>query len=378
MTDAPHLERRFRAPGPKRLLALDGGGIRGILTLGYLARIEALLRERTGRPDLVLADYFDLVGGTSTGSIIAAGLALGWPVERIRGLYRSVGRDAFRPKRSWFGPVGRMLGAKFAARPLEELLRRELGERPLGSDDLRTGLMVVVKRVDTGSVWVLTNNPRHRFWDDNRDFRLWEVIRASTAAPTYFRPRRFGDVGGGEPGVFVDGGVSMHANPALQLLMTATLGGFGFGWPLGEERLLLVSVGTGSFTPKASLAAVERFNNLNWATLIIGQLMADAGELGETVLQWLSSSPTAREIDLQIGDLGGDQLGGKPLLTYLRYDTDLDKPSLARLGIDRSAAEARALRDMSNTSNLAELDAIGEAAAAVQVRTEHFPAAFDP
>jgi uncharacterized protein len=68
------LLERLLAPGPKRVLALDGGGIRGILSLGFLARMEALLRGRHGRPGLVLADYFDLIGGTSTGSIIAAGL----------------------------------------------------------------------------------------------------------------------------------------------------------------------------------------------------------------------------------------------------------------------------------------------------------------
>ena len=93
MSDA--LRARLREPGPKRLLALDGGGIRGLVTVGYLARIEALLRERHGRNDLVLADYFDLIGGTSTGSIIATGLALGWEVARIRELYLELGEKAF-------------------------------------------------------------------------------------------------------------------------------------------------------------------------------------------------------------------------------------------------------------------------------------------
>ena len=64
------LLQRLRAPGPKRILALDGGGIRGALTLGYLKRIEAILRTRHNRPDLRLCDYFDLVGGTSTGAIM--------------------------------------------------------------------------------------------------------------------------------------------------------------------------------------------------------------------------------------------------------------------------------------------------------------------
>ena len=60
------LAERLSQPGPKRLLALDGGGIRGVLTLGYLAEIEANLRIRHDDLRLVLSDYFDLIGGTST------------------------------------------------------------------------------------------------------------------------------------------------------------------------------------------------------------------------------------------------------------------------------------------------------------------------
>src|SRR6516165_1075454 len=63
-----HLDR---STGPKRILALDGGGIRGILTLEYLSAIENILRTRSGRGDFLLCDYFDLIGGTSTGSTIA-------------------------------------------------------------------------------------------------------------------------------------------------------------------------------------------------------------------------------------------------------------------------------------------------------------------
>ena len=54
------LSKRLHSPGPKRILALDGGGIRGLVTLGLLARVEKILRERLNRADLVLSDYFDL------------------------------------------------------------------------------------------------------------------------------------------------------------------------------------------------------------------------------------------------------------------------------------------------------------------------------
>src|SRR5918996_1214297 len=88
--------QKLDAPGPKRLLALDGGGIRGLITIEILAEIERLLRERLGRDDrFVLADVFDYVAGTSTGAIIATCVALGLPVARIRDFYLSNGKAMF-------------------------------------------------------------------------------------------------------------------------------------------------------------------------------------------------------------------------------------------------------------------------------------------
>ena len=75
---------RLTAPGPKRILALDGGGVRGMLTLGFLEQLERLLRDRHQRPDLRLCDYFDLIGGTSVGATMAAGLAIGMDVTELR------------------------------------------------------------------------------------------------------------------------------------------------------------------------------------------------------------------------------------------------------------------------------------------------------
>ena len=372
----PLLER-LKAPGPKRLLALDGGGIRGLIALGYLSRIEEILRRRHKKPDLLLCDYFDLIGGTSTGAIIATLLALGWAVEDVRKMYLTLGRVAFKPRKSWFGPLGRLIGAKFDEIPLEELLKQHMGDRTLDSTDLRVGLMLIVKRADTGSVWVLVNIPGHRFYEKNRKMPLWELVRSSTAAPTFFKPRFISNVGGGEEAVFVDGGVSMHNNPALQLLMVATLEGFGLKWPLGEERLLLCSVGTGGFNRLATSETLKKFSNLHWLAILITQLMQDASELNQTLLQWMSCSPTAKFIDRQIKTLGSDHLSYSPLLSYLRYNVELEKSGLEEIGVQFTAKEVDSLKQMSNFRNISRLDRIGSVAAAIQVREEHFPRVFD-
>src|ERR1700726_3969133 len=87
-------------PGPKRILALDGGGVRGAITVAFLERIEALLSQHQGRP-IRLGDYFHLVGGTSTGSIIAGALALGFTAAQVKDIYTRLAPLAFvRRKRS--------------------------------------------------------------------------------------------------------------------------------------------------------------------------------------------------------------------------------------------------------------------------------------
>src|SRR5437762_13688187 len=77
--------------GPRKLLACDGGGIRGIISIEVLARIESELRKSSGNPKLVLADYFDYVAGTSTGAIMATLIALGYSIDETRDVYLRTG-----------------------------------------------------------------------------------------------------------------------------------------------------------------------------------------------------------------------------------------------------------------------------------------------
>jgi predicted acylesterase/phospholipase RssA len=382
---AQHLDPKIT---PKRILALDGGGIRGVLTVGMLREIETLLRARFGDPKLCLADYFDLIGGTSTGSIIAAGLALGMSVDEIHAHYLRLGDAVF--KRSLLRPG--IVRAKFDAAPVSRALKSVFGERTLASPDFKTGLMVMAKRYDTGSPWPLSNNPRAKYFGlrensrtiPNGEFPLWRVVRASTAAPHYFDPETI-EISRADParslkavsGEFVDGGVSTANNPALQLVLTATVEGCNFGWQTGADKLLVVSVGTGRKDPALGIPSGLKATAAARALASLASLMDDCGELVETVMQWLSVSPTARDIDREILK-AAPPLSGGALLSYVRYNVFFEKPwAQTHLGVQWSDEKIAALALMDEPKNMPDLDEVGRLAGRRLVKPEHFIPAFD-
>lgn len=370
--------------GPKRILALDGGGLRGIVTLSFLAEIEAILRDRHGSAEnFRLSHYFDLIAGTSTGSIIAAALARGMAVAEITKKYLELGQRVFQ--KSWLRQ-GYVRAFYDEAGLIEELKHVYGANTTMGDPSLQTGLLVVTKRLDSGSIWPISNNPRGKYYGPrpnnavivNSAYPLWQVVRASTAAPRYFDPERIEisrGKGGEVPviGDFVDGGVSPYNNPALQALMYATMDGYRIGWPTGADRLMLVSLGTGSRDSKITPARVAAENALKSML----SLMDDCAELVETMLQWMSSSPTAREIDRELGDLRHDLIGAAPLISYLRYNVALTQDSLTNLGLKFDDEKVEGLSAMDDPANMTALQGIGAKAAKRKVCAEDFPSSFD-
>jgi hypothetical protein len=405
-------DRHLFGPGPKRILALDGGGVRGAITVAFLERIEELFCKHHGK-QVRLGDHFDLVGGTSTGAIISGALALGFQGEQIKDLYTRLAPLAFK-RQAWSIPI---LQAKFDVRGLRREIEEIVGDLELQSEKLITGLCVVTKRIDTGSPWILANNPKAPYWEDapghdgNKRYKLATLVRASTAAPHFFDPelipinsrksqlpqetaapldtpllarfaqailerlrlrsKRVPDTT--DYGLFIDGGVTPHNNPSFALLQMTSLKPFQLCWPPGPDRLSVTSIGTGTFRPRISYQDLgfTRFPQLAYHALM--SMMTDAEMLVLAQMQWLGECPAPWVINSEIGTLAGDGPPGGKLFRFVRYDVRLEKEWLAKeVGIDVPEADLVRYRCMDDPGIVGDIYDIARRAAEKQVKAEHF------
>ncbi len=364
--------------GVKRILSLDGGGIRGALTLGYLEKIESIVKSIY--PKYRLCDYFDLIGGTSTGAIIAAGLSIGLSVKEIREKYLDIGSKIFQKKRKWWN-LQKYLKASYDDSVLNKKLQDIFGDILIGDHEIKTGLCIIAKRADTNSIWPVINHPKGKFYNSpegkNKNIPLWQMVRASCAAPSYFKPQKI-QIGGNINAPFIDGGVSMANNPALTLLMVATLKGFPFKWKLSEKKLSLISVGTGHRVFNKLTKDIDNAWLYTWAKNVPNMLMQDASWQNQIILQWLSKSKTPKTIDMEIGDLNDDLIAGKSLINYLRYDFSITNENLNNLNLPKKYIRKYTNKDitnlieMSNAENRFLLYQIGKKAGEKEVLIDHF------
>jgi hypothetical protein len=270
----------------------------------------------------------------------------------------------------------RYLYYKYRSQELNRVLQRILGaETKLGTADLKTLLLIVLRNATTASPWPVSNNPNAMFNqpelpDCNLELPLWQLVRASTAAPTFFPPevielgpRKF---------TFVDGGVSTYNNPAFLLFLMATLKAYRLIWLTGEDKMLLVSVGTG-----AESLADEKLRPSGGIILRHVVRLPLAFFLSSVIEQDLLCRVFGKcvfgdPIDSELGDLVGEEGGGlvsPKLFTYARYDVELSRSGLQSVGIiDIRVAKIRGLDCI---RAMPELRRIGEATAE-KVRKEHF------
>ena len=297
---APLFQKKLDRQGPRRLLALDGGGIRGVITLEVLAEIECQLQQHFSRgDDFVLADFFDYIAGTSTGAIIGTFLALGMRVAEVSRFYEESGPAMFDKA----GLVERFRRGKFRDEKLAERLREVIGEKTgdplatLSTPRLRTLLMIVLRNATTDSPWLVSNNPSAKYNALTRGTATCTSRSGNSFAVALRRPLTFPpetvSIGGSEF-IFVDGGVTMYNNPAFQLFLMATVEAYNLSWPAGEKEMLLVSIGTGTDRKGERQPRSREMNLIYNASSIPSALMLAASNEQDFLCRVFGQMPRGR------------------------------------------------------------------------------------
>lgn len=269
------------------LLSIFGGGIKGIIPAKVISHIEEKMREISGNSELKIAEKLDLLSGTSTGGIIALSLAMegenktpALNASSVLDLYLTKGSKIFyhSPEyviRSMFG----LDEAKFPEKSLESVLEEYFQDRTLLN--LVKPVLVAAHNIKTGSLFFFTS---HDISKTGRNFYLKDAARATSAAPTLFRPAKITSIppvdGMPEDYTMIDGGVFAN-NPVLCAFVEA----LKINPELKPENILTISLGTGKADRTINEDRVAESGALDWLPYILDILMNDAVDLPDYQLK---------------------------------------------------------------------------------------------
>ena len=262
-----------------RILALDGGGIRGIIPATIMQYVESEIQRKTGNKNARIADYFDLLAGTSTGGILSciylapnpepgpnkpstefdASQALQFYVDEGFGIFNGSKISAWRR-------LGGLLNAtEFNPAFIENLFKARFKDLKM-HELLKPCLVTTYNMEKKNSYFFVSNEPE----DLKREFYVRDVARSTSAAPTYFPPAKIKNLATGEKMVNIDGGVFAN-NPSMCAYAEARNTHFeerGVKEPTASDMLIL-SIGTGGGSFKLpDLNKSQKWGVIKWAKSI--------------------------------------------------------------------------------------------------------------
>jgi len=317
----------------KKILSIDGGGIRGIIPAAIFANLEERLKLASGDRNLRLADKFDLLAGTSTGGILAV-LYLSpkrYSASQILEFYRELGPILFhrglgQRLKSGFG----LFSSRYKEDALYDFAKRILGDATISevakdclitSYEMTSRKALLFTRSDTGKYGTLA------------DYRLCDIVRATSAAPTYFPPAKVYPIssdllradGVSEDNIpfrnLVDGGIYAN-NPSMCALVEAVK-----LWPEeGVRNFLMVSAGTGKAERSYPYERVRRFGYIGWLSPILDIMLSSVAETVDYQIKQLCKTL----------DCHGN---------YIRIE-----PSLLNADVDMDRATQRNIRDLADAA----------------------------
>jgi hypothetical protein len=340
----------------RTILSVDGGGVRGIIPLACLVRLES----RLGRP---CREIFDMAAGTSTGAVIAGGIALGVSARGLLALYRELATQAFQ-RLPWWKILLNLGNHRYSVDFIARLLTEIGADLPLNS--LPIDVMITAKNTRTGRTDFLVRDQTDnaQLWGD---LPLRDAVLASITAPTYFPPHQAHYRG--EDFIWVDGGVGVAGNPCYQATVEALAYSGGRYLP-GETRML--SFGTGRLPHTID---APRASAVDWGVWVLSELLEDSADWQSSITrreygasgrldfrryqldlspQVMSELGVAVPPGVDLGDIGMDAVWAVDLLEQIGRAfadrIDFDAPDGLDLGIPSSSAAARRLRRAGRTA----------------------------
>jgi predicted acylesterase/phospholipase RssA len=268
----------------RRILTIDGGGVRGVIPAVALAALEGALKGR-------VRDHFDFVAGTSTGALIAAAVAAGVPAERIVAMYVERAPQLFR-KVPIISTLQRIVqGRMYDVGRLHRFIRQELAAKGAGDwrlNDVPLDIMITAKGLANGHQWYFVKDQPSNSGRTGR-LALADCLTASAAAPTFFAPWT---ITGFEPeGPMVDGGTGVAGNPVYQACVEA----FGYMDRYHPSETIVVSLGTGQFLARRPPTWIY-----SWLGWLLSELLRSPGEQQTELVDRHFPEATFYRIDVRL------------------------------------------------------------------------------
>lgn len=282
-----------------RVLTIDGGGIRGILPGQILVKLERIIQKKLGDDSAKIGDFFDMVAGTSTGGILTTFLLCPgedgkakYPAKEAVNLYLEKGNEIFHKSFArTIKSLGGIVDEKYSFENLESILKEKLGEDLMLSDLISPCL---VPSYDIENRRAMFFNQIEAAKNSHYNFKVWEVARATSAAPTYFEPKQISSQTGNTYNL-IDGGVFAN-NPALcAYVETREHIKNEDGKGATAKDMFMVSIGTGAVERPYSYDKAKNWGVAEWLKPIVDIMMTGSAETVDYQLKHIFDSEGVKD-----------------------------------------------------------------------------------
>lgn len=272
-------EKKYKGKKNFKILSLDGGGIKGIFPAQYLAKVE----EKTGK---LTKDYFDLVTGTSTGGIIALGIAAGIPMKNIVDLYTNNASKIFNnflvQKIHSLKLPFMMFHNLYNRNELKNILKNEFKDKKINDSDVMLCIPSIEYTTSKPKVYKTPHDKRFYY---DKDLEMWKVALATSAAPFYFKPAK-------EDGCKIDGGLWAN-NPILVGITEA------INHKINKDDIKVLSIGNGKKIYEKGINDINLGGFISWKLNVLELVMNAQTTSAENIAKYIINKENITRIDFE-------------------------------------------------------------------------------